>query len=156
MRLDYINPIIESAITVLAELTSAPVDRGDPKLRRQSSASREVATIIGLTGDGDGRIIIEMDSSTALSMAGMMNRDSFKKLDRLAQDTLMELANLIVARAVSSLNDRGFAFRLAPPLIFTGANLSFFSSLDTETLIVPLRANVGDMNMSVALRMNVL
>jgi chemotaxis protein CheX len=97
-----------------------------------------------------------MDSSTALAMAGIMNRDSFKKLDRLALDTLMELANLIVARAVSSLNDRGFAFRLTPPLIFTGANLSFFSSLDTETLVVPLRANVGDMNLSVALRMNVV
>jgi chemotaxis protein CheX len=156
MRLDYINPIIDSAITVLAKFSSAPVDRGDLKLRRKSSASREVATIIGLSGDGDGRIIIEMDSSTALAMAGIMNRDSFKELDRLALDTLMELANLIVARAVSSLNDRGFVFRLTPPLIFTGANLSFFSSLDTETLVVPLRANVGDMNLSVALRMNVL
>ncbi len=156
MRLDCINPIIDSAITVLEEFSGARVDRGDLKLRRRSSASRDVATVTWLSGDGDGRVIIEMDSSTALAMAEIMNRDSFNGLDRLAMDTLMELANLIVARAVSSLNDRGFAFSLTPSLIFTGASLSFFNSLDIETVVVPLRANVGDMNLSVALRMNVL
>lgn len=156
MRLDYINPIVDSAIAVLAEFTSSQVDRGDMKLRRRSSTSREVATIIGLTGNANGRIIIEMDGSTALAMAGLMNRDPFRELDRLALDALMELANLIVSRAVSSLHELEFAFRLAPPLIFTGTNLACFSSLDTEALVVPLHTNVGDMNLSVTLRMNAL
>jgi chemotaxis protein CheX len=154
MRLDYINPIVDSAIAVLAEFTSSQVDRGDMKLRRRSSTSREVATIIGLTGNANGRIIIEMDGSTALAMAGLMNRDPFRELDPLALDTLMELANLIVARAVSSLNELEFAFRLDPPLIFTATDLPCLSSLDTEALVVPLHTNVGDMHLSVALRMN--
>ncbi|HUI67586.1 MAG TPA: chemotaxis protein CheX [Nitrospirota bacterium] len=156
MRLDHINPIVDSAITVLAEFTGSPVNRGDMKLRRRPSTSRDVATIIRLKGNVDGRIIIEMDGSTALAMAGLMNNDLFRELDRLALDTLMELANIIVARAVSSLNELEFALRLAPPLIFTGTNVSCFSSLDTETLVVPLHTNVGDMNLSLALRMKTL
>ena len=156
MRLDYIDPIIDSAISVLGHLTGDTVERGDMKLQRQSSASKDVAAIIGMTGDVDGRIIIEMNSDTALAMAGIMNKAVFQELDHLALDTLMELANVVVARAVSTLNDRGFAFRLTPPMIFTGANLSFFSSLNLETLVIPLRAKAGDLNLNIALRMNTL
>ncbi len=87
MRLDYIEPIIESAVSVLAEFTAAPVERGDMKLHGNSSASKEVAAIIGMTGDVDGRVIIEMDDATAVAMAGIMNREPFKTLDRLALDS---------------------------------------------------------------------
>ncbi len=156
MRLDYIEPIIESAVSVLAEFTAAPVERGDMKLHGNSSASKEVAAIIGMTGDVDGRVIIEMDDATAVAMAGIMSREPFKTLDRLALDCLMELANVMAARAVSSLNDRGFLFRLTPPLIFTGDNLAFFSNLNLETLVIPLRTKAGDLNLNVSLRMNVL
>jgi len=156
MRLDYIEPIIESAVSVLAEFTAAPVERGDMKLHGNSSASKEVAAIIGMTGDVDGRVIIEMDEATAVAMAGIMNQEPFKTLDRLALDCLMELANVMAARAVSSLNDRGFLFRLTPPLIFTGDNLAFFSNLNLETLVIPLRTKAGDFNLNVSLRMNVL
>jgi chemotaxis protein CheX len=156
MRIEYINPIVESAIAVIAELTGAPVERGDMKLHGDSSASKDVAAIIGMTGDVDGRIIMEMDSRTALAMAGLMNRERFTTLNRLALDSLMELSNVVVARAVSTLNDRGFSFRLTPPLIFTGSNLSFFSSLSLETLIIPLRTKAGDCNLNVSLRMTVL
>jgi len=112
--------------------------------------------IICLMGNVNGRIIIEMDGSTALAMAGLMNRDPFRELDRLALDILMELATLIVARAVSSLNDGGFEFRLTQPIILTGTDLSCIGSLDIETLVVPIYTNAGDMNLSVALRMNTL
>ena len=156
MRIEYINPIIESAVAVLAEFTGASVERGDMKLHGKSSASKEVAAIIGMTGEVDGRIIIEMNNETALALAGHMNHELFKTLDRLALDSLMELSNIVVARAVSSLNDKGFNFRLSPPLIFTGANLSFFSSLSLETLIIPLRTKAGECNLNVSLRMNVL
>jgi chemotaxis protein CheX len=156
MRLDYIEPIIEAAVSVLAEFTAAPVERGDMMLHGNSSASKEVAAIIGMTGDVEGRVIIEMDDATALAMAGIMNQEPFTTLDRLALDCLMELANVMAARAVSSLNDRGFLFRLTPPLIFTGDNLAFFSNLNLETLVIPLRTKAGDFNLNVSLRMNVL
>jgi chemotaxis protein CheX len=153
MRIDYIEPIIKSAIAVLAEFTGDTIERGDMKLHGDSSASKDVAAIIGIAGDVEGRIIIEMDSETAIAMAGIMNRDTFKELSHLALDGLMELANIIVARAVSSLNDQGYSFRLTPPLIFTGANLAFFSSLRLETLVIPLRTKAGNCNLNVSLRM---
>lgn len=43
-----------------------------------------------------------------------------------------------------------------PPLIFTGANLSTFHSLNLETLVIPLQAKAGEMNLNVALRLNTI
>lgn len=156
MRLDYIDPIVNSAITVLRELTGGPVERGTLSLRNSSSPRMEVAAVIGMAGEVDGRVILEMGKETALSMAGTMNQEKFTELDGFVLDTLMEFANMVVARGVSALNDKGFSFRLSPPLIFTGSNLSFANSLDLETLVIPLRASAGEMTLNVSLRMTAI
>lgn len=156
MRLDYINPIVESAIKALSEYTGAPVVRGNMQLKQDAPPSKDVAAVISMAGEVEGRIILEMEKATALAVAGIMNQERFSELTPYALDTLMELTNVMIARAVSQLNDQGFTFRLTPPLIFTGANLSAFSSLNLETLVVPLRANAGEMNLNVALRMKTL
>ena len=155
MRLDYINPFIESATAVLSMLTGMPVERGTMELRRDASATKEVMAVIGMAGEVEGRVILEMNNDTALAIAGIMNQEPFEELSHLVQDTLMELTNLVVAKAVSMLNERGFLFKLTPPLIFTGANLST-GSMNLETLVIPLRASAGEMNLNVALRMNKL
>lgn len=154
MRIDYIKPIVDSAVQALTELTGGRVECGDMKLQHRASPTHEVATIVGMTGDVDGRIIIEMNTAAALALAGAMNGSTFTELDHLALDTLMELTNIVVARAVSTLNDRGFTFHLTPPMIFTGSNLAFFSSLNLETLVIPLSAGVGELNLNVAFRMH--
>ncbi len=156
MRLDYIHPIVESAVEILTEVTGAPVERGEMSLHRSSTASKDIVTIVGMTGEVEGRIVLEMDKDTAVALAGVMNEERFTELTPLALDTLMELTNVLVAKAVSTLNDQGFAFRLTPPLIFTGGSLSFFSNLNLETLVIPLRGRMGDVNLSIALRMSAL
>ncbi len=153
MRIEYINPFIDSAINVLSTYTGCPVKRGTMELRRSSSINRDVAAVVGMAGEVEGRVILEMDQDTALNVAGVMNQESFPELNALALDTLMELANLVVAKAVTVLNDKGFAFKLSPPIVFTGANLST-SSLNLETLVIPLRGNAGEIRLDIALRMN--
>ena len=155
MRLDYINPFIDAATSVLTMLTGMPVERGTMELRRDASATKEVMAVIGMAGEVEGRVILEMNNDTALAMAGIMNQEPFEELSHLAQDTLMELTNLVVAKAVSMLNEQGFLFKLTPPLIFTGANLST-ASMNLETLVIRLHASAGEMNLNVALRMNKL
>ena len=156
MRLDYLDPIIESAKKVLSDYTGAPVERGSMQLRGDSSSSKEVGAVVGMAGEVEGRIMLEMSRDTAIGMAGAMNKERFTDLSPFALDTLMELTNVLVAKAVSELNDRGFTFRLTPPLIFTGNNMKFFGNLNIESLIIPLCTSVGELDLNIALRMNTL
>jgi chemotaxis protein CheX len=156
MRLDYLDPIIESAKAVLSNFTGAPVVRGSMRLRGDASSSKEVGAVVGMAGEVEGRIMLEMARDTAIGMAGKMNQERFTELSPLALDTLMELTNVLVAKAISELNDRGYSFRLTPPLIFTGDNMKFFGNLNIESLIIPMSTSVGELDLNIALRMNVL
>lgn len=154
MRLDYLQPIIDAALNVLAEYTGQPVERGDMRLQQETPPGRDVAAVVSMAGEVEGRIVLEMDRKTALTIVQIMNREPFTELTPFALDTLMELTNVMIARAVTMLNDRGYSFCLAPPLVFTGANLSSFGSQRVETLVVPLRASAGSMDLNIALSMN--
>lgn len=74
----------------------------------------------------------------------------------VAQPRRQDTGKAEAARGVSALNDKGFAFRLTPPLIFMGSNLSCATGFDLETLIIPLRISTGDITLNVALRMKAL
>lgn len=156
MRLDYLDPIIESAKSVLSGYTGAPVERGSMQLREHASPSKEVGAVVGMAGEVEGRIMLEMSKETAIGMAGAMNKERFTELSPFALDTLMELTNVLVAKAVSELNDRGFTFRLTPPLIFVGDNIKCYGNLNIESLIIPLSTSVGELDLNIALRMNTL
>lgn len=155
MRIDYLDPIIEAAINVMSEYTGAPVERGTMKLTSDCCTTKDVGAIVGVAGEVEGRVILEMGKDTAISIAGALNNEVFTDLTPLALDTLMELTNVLVAHAVSALNDKGFKFRLTPPFIFSGSNLCFFN-MNIESLVIPLKTRAGELILNVALRMNVM
>jgi chemotaxis protein CheX len=156
MRLDYITPIVESAVSILTGFTGAPVAYGEMQLQRFSAASRDIVVVVGVSGEVAGRVVLEMDKAEAVALAGMMNHEKISTVTPLAQDTLMELGNMVVAKAVSTLNDRGFEFSLSPPAVYTEENRSLFVAIDLETLVVPLTVAGIAMNLSFALRMHPL
>ena len=104
MRVEYINPFVESAFNVLKEVLDTEVKRGDLYLKSSSMAIQGVAALVGLAGDVEGRVLFDMTKSTALYVAGAMNGgEVFTTMDEMAKATIQELANMITARAVTQL-----------------------------------------------------
>ena len=73
MRVEYINPFVESAFSVLSEVIEGEVERSELFLKASSQPVLGLAAIIGLTGDVEGRVLLDMDLSTALAIASTMN-----------------------------------------------------------------------------------
>jgi len=139
MRVEYINPFVESTFGVLKEVLNTDVKRGDIYLKPTSMAIMGVAALVGLAGDVEGRVLFDMSKDTALFIAGGMNGETFTHLDELAKATIQELANMITAQAVTKLHDLGFKFDLTPPALFTGENMEVSTNLgEVEALIVPM------------------
>jgi len=154
MRVEYINPFVESAFTVLKEVMNSEVKRGEIYLKPTSMSIMGVAALVGLAGDVEGRVLFDMTKDTALHVAGAMNMEEFTVLDELAKATIQELANMITAQAVTKLHDLGFKFDLTPPALFTGDNMEVSSNLgEVEALIVPMEmAEKGKIEVNVAIR----
>jgi chemotaxis protein CheX len=154
MRVEYINPFVESAYTVLKEVLHSEVKRGDIYLKPTSMQIMGVAALVGLAGDVEGRVLFDMTKETALFVAGKMNGENFTALDELGKATIQEMANMITAQAVTKLHDLGFKFDLTPPALFTGDNMEVSTNLgEVEALIVPMEIDTSHkVEVNVAIR----
>ena len=157
MRVEYINPFVETSYRVLKEvLEGADVKRGDLYLKSTAMPVMGVAALVGLAGDVEGRVLFDMSFETALNIASKMNGEKMTTFDDMAKATISELANIITGQAVTKLHELGFKFDLTPPALFAGENMEIASLGGTtesvEALIVPLVTDCGKIEVNVAIR----
>lgn len=151
MRVEYINPFVESAFSIIKEVLHSDVQRKELYLKKTSQPVMGVAAIVGLAGDVEGRVLIDMSNETAVEIASIMNGEKLTELDELVKATITELANMVTASAVTKLHDLGFKFDLTPPSIITGQNMRV-TDMNVEALIVPLSTPQGLIEINVAIR----
>jgi len=155
VRVEYINPFVESAYNVLKEVLGAEVNRGELYLKSTSMPVLGVAAVVGLAGDVEGRVLFDMTKETAVNVASSMlegmDMDKPTELDDMGKATITELANMITGQAVTKLHNLGFQFDLTPPAIFTGENMEV-SDTGVEALIVPMELPQGKIEINVAVR----
>ncbi|MBQ0039405.1 MAG: chemotaxis protein CheX [Treponema sp.] len=157
MRVEYINPFVETSYRVLKEvLEGAEVKRGDLYLKSTAMPVMGVAALVGLAGDVEGRVLFDMTFETALNIASKMNGEKMASFDDMAKATISELANIITGQAVTKLHELGFKFDLTPPALFAGENMEIAAlggtSESVEALIVPLVTDCGKVEVNVAIR----
>ncbi len=154
MRVEQIRPFVDSARDVLEAVVDGPVRAGRLQLQATPVPCRGVAAVVGLAGEGDGRVSLDMARATALRLAGRMQGEPVTVLTPLAQDTLAELASMMVGRAVTTLHDRGFRLEPTPPLLVVGDNMTMTSAGPAlEALVIPLATGLGEVVVNVAVRM---
>ena len=151
MRVEYINPFVESAFNIMKEVLGIEPKRGELYLKSSSQPVLGVAAIVGLSGAVEGRVLFDMEKSTAMKIASAMNGEELESFDDLAKATITEMANMITARAVTKLFDLGFKFDLTPPALLTGDNMQVSDS-GVEALIVPVELPYGKVEVNVAIR----
>ena len=157
MRVEYINPFVETSYRVLKEvLEGADVTRGDLYLKSTAMPVMGVAALVGLAGDVEGRVLFDMSFETALNIASKMNGEKMTTFDDMAKATISELANIITGQAVTKLHELGFKFDLTPPALFAGENMEIAALGGTtesvEALIVPHVTDCGKIEGNVAIR----
>ena len=151
MRVEYINPFVESSVSVLKEALGLQVRRENVSLKAKAQPVLDVAVIVGLVGQVEGRVIFDLDTQTAINIASRMNDEAMTEFDELAKATITELGNMITGRAVTKLSELGYKFDVTPPAIFTGSNMEI-SDVNIEALVVPIDTDLGRVEINVALR----
>ncbi|MBN2736250.1 MAG: chemotaxis protein CheX [Spirochaetales bacterium] len=151
MRVEYINPFVEAAFSILKEVLGDDLSRGELYLKATSQPILGVTAIVGLAGDVEGRVLIDLTEKTAMKIASAMNGEEMTTLNELAKATITELANMITAQAVTKLSELGFTFDLTPPTIITGEKMEI-TNYEVEALIVPIETSHGKLEINVALR----
>jgi chemotaxis protein CheX len=153
MKMELIQPFINAADAVLAQGLQCSTSIGHLSMDEEAYRRHGVAAEIHLTGDIEGRIILDLAPETAVRVASHYAGSEVPESDDLVRETVCELANQITGNAVTALNDQGFHFRVHPPVLHT-ADHGAKGSEDTEALVMCFETSRGNMFMNIALRYN--
>ena len=153
MKMQLIKPFINAADAVLAQGLQCPTSIANLSMEQEAYRRKGVAALIWVTGDIEGRIVIDLDPETALRVASRLAENDLPESDELVRETVCELANQVIGNAVTSLNDLGFHFRVHPPVLHTSEH-GPKSSEDTEALVMCFETCVGNVFLNIALRHN--
>lgn len=151
MRIEYIDPFVESSCEIMQEVLGTDVEKEELYLKDTTTPILGVAVFIGLAGVVRGRVLIDMSYDTALNIFEMMAGERESSLSEFAKSAITELANMIIGRAITKLHNLGFTFHMSPPSIVTGENMEI-SSPSIEAFIVPLNTSLGRLEVNVALK----
>ena len=147
MRADYIYPFVESAQNVIENFIPDGTKRGVATLKDSISANGISATIF-LAGGVEGRVVLDLEQTVAKKIAVIMNGIEFNEMNHLAIDTICELTNIIIGKAITSLNNKGFKFKSSPPSFFIGEKT--FHGL--ESLCISLHTLWGEVKIQAAIK----
>lgn len=152
MRMDLIQPFINSADAVLAQALESPISIENLSMEEEAYRRKGIAAEVCLTGEIEGRIIFDMGLETAVQLASRLAGVEVSETDDdLVREAVCELANQIIGNSITTLNDQGFHFRVHPPTLHTSEQGSK-SSEDTEALVMCFNTSSGNVFMNVALR----
>lgn len=153
MKMELIQPFINAADAVLSETLKCNTRIGDVNMDEEVYRRKGMATLINIHGDIEGRVILDIDRKTATAIASALVGQAVPEEDPAVGETIFELANLVIGNAVTTLNDEGFRFKIAPPQAHT-ADTGMGGSEDTEALVMAFDVPNGTVYMNIAMRYN--
>ena len=151
MRLDFVKIFVDSTTMLFGQLIGSSVDVSSITMKPTPVAGRDVMAIIGLTGDIQGRVIIDMDMFTAVQLAGCMVGEPSPGMTPLVRSTIAELASIAIGHAISRINDEGTRIGMSPPTVVSGSNLVSYDQ-SFETLVAPIRTVYGEVCVNVTVQ----
>ena len=152
MRLDFVKIFIDCTTQLFQQMLGDSVNVSSMTVKPSPVAGSDVMTIIGLTGESQGRVIFDMDTVTAMQVAGCMLGKPPAEMSPLAQSTIAELASMAIGQAISRINDNGTRLTMSPPTVITGTGLVSLNDQCFETLVTPIATGYGEVRMNITIQ----
>ena len=139
MKIEYINPFLVAATSVLSNVCGVKLSAGKPYVKTTSFDESSVVISLGVTGQVSGQVLIAVQQDVACDIASKMCMMPITQLDDLSMSALSELGNMMLGNAATLLSTKGILIDITPPLAVYGSDLQLKSDIDG--LKVPLLNN---------------
>ena len=149
MNMDLIQPFINSLDAVISEIMRCNARIADVTMEEGSYQRTGVAALVMLSGDIEGRIILDMDAAAASQAASDLSEITGAPSEETTREIICELTNMVIGNSVTQLNDRGFKFRVHPPELFI-IDVGPRGTLDSETVLLRFELPKGAVYLNIA------
>lgn len=139
MQIDVklINPFIQASMSVIQMITGKGLTVGKPEKNGTQLKSSDVLIQVGIVGELNGQVILEISTDNAKKIAStMMCGMPVETLDDMACSAISELGNMIMGNAATVFSVADILIDITPPILVNGGNVSVHST--ATSIRIPL------------------
>ncbi len=152
MKVQYINPFVESTRRVFKEMLYIDITPGKPFLYKpdKDKFNFDISGIIGLAGASIGVIAISFSKVVALKIVSNFVNDEVKIFDENVTDSIGEIVNIISGNAKKGLEQYRLVISL--PSIIKGFNHQINWVSGVPVVGIPFDSEKGSFYLFVSLK----
>ena len=145
MNAKYINPLLESTLSVLSTMAMVEATPGEPSVKEGSTALGDITGMIDLSGDSaQGSLAISFSTSAILDITEKMLGESINSIDDTVVDLVGEITNMITGSAKRLYSEQGMDFDLTQPSTAIGSDIAVKHSVAGAPILLPFATDAGE------------
>jgi chemotaxis protein CheX len=137
MKAELVNPFITATKNVLETMAFIKVNPGKPYLKKESTATGDVSSVVGLTGSPNGSFSISFEKKVILKIVSNMFGEEITSLNDDVAEAAGEIANMVSGQARQELEVDGYLFDGSIPSVVTGENHELRHITEGPKIAVP-------------------
>lgn len=145
----YIKPFLSAVKDVFETMIDVSFTLGKPELKKDGLPSHEVSSIIGISGDVTGSVVINLSEKTALQLASALLGDDLTSLDEDCIDAIGEIANMVAGSAKAGF-PVGNTSLSVPTVVLGKHKVNYPSSV--PIISIPCETTEGKFGVDIALK----
>lgn len=152
MKVEVINPFLESVVNVLSTMAMLESKPGKPSLKDDNIAKGDVSGIIGMSGSNvSGSMAISFPEKVACDIVKRMLGDDISKINDTVTDLVGEITNMVAGGAKNQLMENGYDIGMASPVVVTGKGHTIIHKASGKRILLPFTTEVGEFYVEVCL-----
>lgn len=122
MKAELVNPFITATKNVLETMAFIKVKPGKPYLKKDSKATGDVSSIVGMTGNPSGSFSISFEKKVILKIVSNMFGEEITEMNEEVAEAAGEIGNMVSGQARQELEIDGHLLDGSIPSVVTGDN----------------------------------
>ncbi len=145
----YVKPFLDAIEDVFETMIEVSLTLGRPGLKKEKAPSYEVSSIIGISGEVSGSVVINLSEATALELASGLLGEELAELDEDCIDAIGEVANMVAGSAKAGFPEENTS--LSVPTVIVGKHKVNYPSA-VPIVSIPCDTGSGQFNVDIALK----
>ncbi|MBV1877295.1 MAG: chemotaxis protein CheX [Pseudomonadales bacterium] len=145
MDRDFVNSFLDSTSNVLATMAAMDFSVGHPRFKKEELPISNITGMIAMSSpQAVGTLVISFTEPVILSLASRMLMETVDEINGEVIDLVGELTNMVTGGAKRVLEEKGFDFDMATPVVIQGENQQITQFSNGPTIVVPYSTDAGD------------
>lgn len=155
MKVEYINPFIESVYELFQTMLKSRVERTKLTLASDGTTAGDITALVGLSGLARGTVALSFPMHTAQAVVGQMLSIDPKEVAESVPDGVAELVNMVAGGAKAKFHVEGDSIiELGLPTVVRGGDFVINYPSHASWLDIGFTSGLGPFSLRVTFDLN--